>query len=290
MSVPCWLTRILGHYGVPYEEHHHRPVHTASRLAHAEHMTGHRVAKCVFIDAGGRPVTVVLSACRRLDPDSVTAVLGGAPKFATEAEIQAWFPHCAPGAVPPLRLRPDQYILMDRSLAHLGDLVFPACTPTESIRMRFRDWYKVVRPGVGHFALPAEPEAPALPRPTILVVEDEQETNRLLCQMLERAGYACQAATDGGAALRLAAEAPPAAVLLDLMLPDMSGFDVYERLRLAVPLRSPPPVIILTALDDEAARERGRRMGADAYQVKPISSQDLMAEISGALADACACR
>src|SRR5207237_205488 len=157
-------------------------VHSASHLAHAEHVPGNRVAKCVFVSAFGRPVTVALPANCRLDPASVQAVIGGEPRLATEAEITAWFPNCAPGCVPPLRLRPDQSILMDRALAHLGNIVLPACTPVESIQMRFRDWYRVVRPGVGRFALPREQEAAA--PPTVLVVEDEAETNWLLCKLL----------------------------------------------------------------------------------------------------------
>jgi CheY-like chemotaxis protein/prolyl-tRNA editing enzyme YbaK/EbsC (Cys-tRNA(Pro) deacylase) len=289
MSMPCWLKRVLGHYGVAYEVHHHRPVHSASRLAQAEHLTGHRVAKCVFVSAFGRPVTVVLPSSRRLDPESVRAVLGGEPTFASEDEIQEWFPNCFPGAVPPLRLRPDQSILMDRSLAHLGDIEFPACTPTESVRMRFRDWYELVRPGVGHFSQARPSGADLSSRPMILVVEDEAETNHLLCRLLRQAGYACKAATDGGQALRLAAELHPAAVILDLMLPDMSGFDVYERLRQSAPLKSPPSVLIVTALDDADSRERGYRLGADAYLVKPFTPEALMDEISGALADAVAC-
>ena len=71
MAVPCWLGRLLRHYGVPYEVHHHRPVHSASHLAHAEHVSGHRVAKCVFVTAFGRPVSVVLPASRRLDPGAL---------------------------------------------------------------------------------------------------------------------------------------------------------------------------------------------------------------------------
>lgn len=282
MAVPCWLEGILRHYDVPYEVHHHRPVHSASHLAHAEHVTGDRVAKSVFMSAFGRPLTVVLPASRRLDPASVRAVAGGEPRLATEAEIADWFPNCAPGCVPPLRLRPDQSILMDRSLAHLGEIVFPACTPAESIQMRFRDWFGVVRPGVGRFA--QEPaEEPAAP-PTVLVVEDEPETNSLLCKLLERAGYRCKGATEGGQAIEMAHAEHPSAILLDLMLPDMSGFEVCERLR-QNSLRN-TPIVILTALDDEASRERGWKLGADAYLVKPVSPDTLRAELSGALADA----
>src|SRR5262249_33254234 len=140
MSVPRWLTRIFHHYAVPYQEHHHLPVFSASHLARAEHVSGHRVAKPVFLAFGKRPVTVVLPASGRLDLERVRAVTGpGELRFASEAEITAWFKGCQPGGVPPLRLRSDQVLLMDRSLAHFGHLVFAAGTCEDAVALRFRD-------------------------------------------------------------------------------------------------------------------------------------------------------
>jgi len=154
MAVPRWLKVIFQHYGVPYAERHHPPVFSASHLAHAEHVTGYRVAKTVFLTADGEhPVAVVLPACARLNLARVKAVLGcDELRFASEGEIQSWFKGCTPGAVPPLRLRSDESILMDRSLAHLGEIIFPAGTPEDAVALRFRDWYRTVAPGVGRFA------------------------------------------------------------------------------------------------------------------------------------------
>ena len=166
MSVPLWVKRILDHTGVPYREHHHPPVATASHLAHAEHVPGRRVAKTVLLVAGKRPVAVVLPATARLDLGRVKAVLGEEDlRLATEAEIGTWFKGCEPGSVPPLRLRGDECILMDRSLAHLGPLLFPAGRQEEAVEVFFRDWYRAVRPGVGRFARPANGFGDGPPRP-----------------------------------------------------------------------------------------------------------------------------
>jgi Ala-tRNA(Pro) deacylase len=283
MGMPRWLKQILNHYGVPYEEHHHAPVYSAQELAQAEHTSGWRVAKTVFLADHGRPVGVVLPASARLDLARVQSVLGIPDlRLAAEAEITGWFKGCEAGAVPPLRLRGDERILMDRSLAHLGTILFPASTCEDAIAVRFRDWYRAVRPGVGRFALPQPGSNGANGRPTVLVVEDEPATNELLCQLLEREGFACRGVEEGNRALALAPEVRPSAILLDLMLPDISGFDLYEKLRRTGPLKR-IPVILVTALDDEACRRRGRQLGADAYLTKPFQPAALVAELQGAL-------
>src|SRR5260370_8268559 len=122
---------------------------------------------------------------------------------------------------------------MDRSLAHLGRILFPAGMSEDAIAIRFRDWYRAVRPGVGRFTLPRLGSNGANGRPTVLVVEDEPTTNELLCQLLEREGYACRGVEEGSHALALAPEFRPSAILLHLILPDISGFNLSEKL--------PPP-------------------------------------------------
>src|SRR5712692_9864003 len=216
MGMPRWLTQILNHYGVPYEEHHHPPVFSAQELAEAEHTSGWRVAKTVFLADRERPVGVVLPASARLDLARVQSVLGIPDlRLASEPEISAWFRGCQAGAVPPLQLRGDERILMDRSLAHLGRILFPAGTPEDAIAVRFRDWYRAVRPGVGRFALPARGSIGANGPATVLVVEDEAATNELLCRLLEREGFACRGVEEGTRALALAPEVRPSAILLD---------------------------------------------------------------------------
>jgi Ala-tRNA(Pro) deacylase len=286
MSVPSWLTRILDHYQVPYEMHHHPPVHSASHLAHAEHISGCWVAKPVFLMAGTQLITVVVPANARVEPARVQEVLGARDlRFASEVEIVARFKGCQPGTVPPLRLRADQTLLMDRSLAHLHTITFAAGTSEDAVTLRFRDWYRMVRPGVGRFIQATGTNGHVRPAPQVLVVEDESDTNDLLCRLLEREGFTCRGAQDGSRALVMAQEMRPAAILLDLMLPDMSGFEVYERLRRNGPIKA-PPVVVVTALDDDAARQRGRQLGAEAYLIKPFTPEVLVREVHGVMADA----
>jgi len=286
MSVPAWLTRILHHYHVPYEVHHHPPVQSASHLAHAEHVSGRRVAKSVFLLAGKQLITVVLPASARVDVARVQEVVGkSAPRMASEAEITARFKGCAPGAVPPLRLRGDQILLMDRALAHFQSITFAAGTNEDALSMRFRDWYRMVHPGVGRFAQAQGSNGHADQPPTVLVVEDESDTNGLLCRLLEKVGYSCRGAEDGSRALTMAREMRPTAILLDLMLPDMSGFEILERLRCSGPLKA-APVVVVTALDDGAARQRGQQLGAEAYLTKPFTAEVLLKELEGIIADA----
>lgn len=285
MSVPQWLPRLLMYHRIPYREHVHEPVFSASHLAHAEHITGRRVAKVVFLNARNHPIMVVLPAVARLDVERVRAVLGEPElRLATEAEIAGWFKGCEPGCVPPFRLRSDLRILMDRGLAHLGDIVLPGGAPDVSISVRFRDWYRAVRPGLGRFAAPMTNGHPHAATAPVLVVEDESELNRLLCELLQREGVVCQGVEEGGMAVAAATQARPAAILLDLMLPDMSGLEVVERLRRQGSLRR-IPWIVLTALDDDATRQRTQELGADAYLTKPLRPQTLVAEVRQLLAD-----
>jgi CheY-like chemotaxis protein/prolyl-tRNA editing enzyme YbaK/EbsC (Cys-tRNA(Pro) deacylase) len=286
MSIPSWLRKILDRYQVPFDVHQHPPVFTASGLAQVEHVSGHRVAKTVTLSERGHPVSVVLPATERLDLARVQAVLGDEEiRLASEVEIAGWFKGCRPGAVPPLRLRSDQRILMDRSLARMGKILFAGGTLEHAVGVRFRDWYRAIRPGVGRFAVALNGKSRTKVMPTVLVVEDEPKTNQLYCRLLERQGLACRGAEGGKQALVLAREMRPSAMLLDLMLPDMSGFDVYEQFRRAGPVRR-VPVIVVTALDDESSRQRCRQLGAEAYLTKPFMPETLMKTVQGALADA----
>lgn len=286
MSVPRWLQRLLVYHNVPYREHLHPPVFSASHLAHVEHITGRRVAKVVFLNARNHPVMAVLPAVTRLDVERVRSVLGEPElRLATEDEIAGWFKGCGPGCVPPFRLRSDLRILLDRSLAHLGEIVLPGGLPEISIAVRFRDWYRAVRPGVGHFAVADDRQPRPAARAPVLVIEDESETNRLLCELLQREGVVCQGVQEGRKALETAKSGRPAAILLDLMLPDMSGLEMVQQLRLQGSLKS-IPWIVLTALDDENARRRSRELGAYAYLTKPFEPKALIDEVRELLVDA----
>lgn len=115
-------------------------------------------------------------------------------------------------------------------------------------------------------------------KPTVLVVEDETALVTLLRYNLERAGYRVLAATDGEEALLVASEETPDLVLLDWMLPQLSGIEVCRRLRGRQETRN-VPIVMLTARSEEADRIRGLDTGADDYLTKPFSMTELLARI-----------
>jgi two-component system KDP operon response regulator KdpE len=113
----------------------------------------------------------------------------------------------------------------------------------------------------------------------ILVVEDEEKLRELVKLWLERAGYKCFDVGNGRAGLRLFYETRPDLVLLDLALPDMDGWQLCERIREV----SQTPIIMLTAVGEEAAKVRGLQMGADDYVTKPFGFPELLARVEAVL-------
>lgn len=109
----------------------------------------------------------------------------------------------------------------------------------------------------------------------ILVVEDEQDLQLVLSYNLRKAGHEVVAAQGGHEALRIARDAHPDLVLLDLMLPDLGGGEVCQRLK-RDPTTSSIPVVMLTAKGQEADRIAGFELGAEDYVVKPFSVRELL--------------
>ena len=124
------------------------------------------------------------------------------------------------------------------------------------------------------------------PSPTegerILVVDDEPDIVALVVYHLAKAKYKVSSATSGSDALALAKRERPALIVLDLMLPGMSGFDVLEQLR-ADPTTASIAVLMLTARKDEPDRIRGLELGADDYLTKPFSPQELVLRVGAIL-------
>ena len=115
---------------------------------------------------------------------------------------------------------------------------------------------------------------------TILVVEDDPGIRRGLVDALDFAGYGVMETEDGPTAVQTALESELDLVLLDVMLPGMSGFEVLEQIREAHPTL---PVIMVTALGAEEDRVHGLRNGADDYVVKPFSAKELLARVEAVL-------
>jgi DNA-binding response OmpR family regulator len=116
----------------------------------------------------------------------------------------------------------------------------------------------------------------------ILIVEDDADLGGLLCDLLRTEGYDAICIDNGEAAVKRVADDPPDAVVLDVMLPGMDGFEVCQRLKFHRETNL-IPILMLTALDDEKARGRGLRVGADRYLTKPFEPDQLLAEIRSTL-------
>jgi len=125
-----------------------------------------------------------------------------------------------------------------------------------------------------------EPSSANMPR--ILVVEDEAALSLLLTYNLEAEGYAVARAERGDDAEVMLAESTPDLVILDWMLPGVSGFELCRRMRARETTRD-LPVIMLTARGEESERVRGLSIGADDYVVKPFSVPELMARVRSLL-------
>ncbi len=116
----------------------------------------------------------------------------------------------------------------------------------------------------------------------ILVVDDEVDGRDLLEAILTEAGYQVELAEGGPAALARATAASPDLILLDLMMPGMSGFEVCERLK-REPATGAVPIIVVTALGQVADKEAALISGADDFVTKPIRPEDLRARVAAML-------
>jgi DNA-binding response OmpR family regulator len=114
---------------------------------------------------------------------------------------------------------------------------------------------------------------------TVLVVDDERKIRDLVRSYLEHAGYSVLVAESGARALEAVERARPDMLVLDLMLPDLSGEEIARTLR----TRSDIPIIMLTAKVGEEDRVNGFRLGADDYLIKPFSPRELVARVDAVL-------
>lgn len=116
----------------------------------------------------------------------------------------------------------------------------------------------------------------------VLVVDDEADIVALVAYHLAKSGFKVSTATSGLEALERARQEHPALIVLDLMLPDMSGFDVLATIRSEEPVAD-TPVLMLTARREEPDRIRGLSLGADDYLTKPFSPQELILRVNAIL-------
>ena len=118
--------------------------------------------------------------------------------------------------------------------------------------------------------------------PCILLVDDEPTNLILLEELLQLKGYTTMSAACGAEALSMARQGKPDLILLDVMMPEMDGFEVCERLRQDDDLKT-IPIIFITALNDDSSRLKGLEMMADDYLTKPFNSRLLLAKVENIL-------
>lgn len=119
----------------------------------------------------------------------------------------------------------------------------------------------------------------------IFIVDDDPDVRDLVEYKLVQNGHDVLCATNGQDALRLVPEVMPELLLLDVMMPGISGFDVLETLRADESTRA-LPIIMLTAKAQEADTDRGFTLGANDYVLKPFSPRELMSRVSAQLVPA----
>jgi two-component system OmpR family response regulator len=112
----------------------------------------------------------------------------------------------------------------------------------------------------------------------IMVVEDDPDISDMLCQLLRSQGYDTECVFDGAKAVERVVEQRPEAIVLDVMLPGMNGFDVCRKLKFRKDTNQ-IPILMLTALNDPQSRRQGLRVGANRYLTKPFDPLDLLKEL-----------
>lgn len=149
MAILTKLRDFLDRNNVRYEVASHAQAFTAQEVAAAQHVPGRLVAKVVMLRGGGDFVMVVLPAPLQVDLQKARAALGRADlQLATENEFAGLFPECEPGAMPPFGNLYGLAVWVDESLTKDEEIVFNAGTHTETVKMRYADFARLVQPRV----------------------------------------------------------------------------------------------------------------------------------------------
>ncbi len=116
----------------------------------------------------------------------------------------------------------------------------------------------------------------------VLVAEDDPHIQLLIQRKLETAGFQVRTTADGREALRMALDEPPRLLLLDVMMPGMTGLEVCYQLKRQLGSKA-PPVIIVSARGQQSDVDAGEAVGADDYLIKPFSPRDLLEHVESLL-------
>ena len=153
MSASAKLIEFLDSSHVRYEVQQHPPAMTAQEVAESEHVSGKKFAKVVILRAGRDFVMAVLPAPYHVDLEQARAALGRRElELAEEDEFERLFPGCEPGAMPPFGNLYGLPVCVDRELTRAGEIVFNAGTHSETVRMRYDDFARLVNPRVAVLA------------------------------------------------------------------------------------------------------------------------------------------
>ena len=147
------LREFLDQNGVHYEVGSHRLAFTAQEVAAAQHVPGKELAKVVMLRSGTAFIMTVLPAPYRVDIERAKAALGKSDlSLATEQEFKNLFPQCEAGAEPPFGNLYNLPVYVDQTLTRDEDIVFNAGSHTQTIKMKYADFARLVQPKVAAFA------------------------------------------------------------------------------------------------------------------------------------------
>jgi len=143
------LREFLDNNRIPYEVIDHRQAFTAQEVAEAEHVPGRQLAKVVMVRSGGEFLMVVLPGPYHVDMARAKAALAKPDLvLATEAEFSGLFPQCEAGAMPPFGNLFNLPVCVDQTLASDEEIIFNAGNHTQTVRMKYADFARLVKPQV----------------------------------------------------------------------------------------------------------------------------------------------
>ena len=155
MAISERLKTFLGASKVKFTTMKHSVVYTAQEIAAAQHVPGRQLAKCVLVKTDRGPVLAVLPAIERIDLKKLkTLVNAKTLTIANEGDIRTQFPDVEVGAMSPFGNLYQVPVAMDRTLGDSQEIVFNAGSHTDTIKMRYQDFARLVKPKVGAFGQP----------------------------------------------------------------------------------------------------------------------------------------
>ncbi len=152
MPMSARLKALLDQENIRYTLMTHSPAYTAQAAAATLHVPGKELAKTVVLRAGEDTLLAVLPASHHVGLKKLGLIAGKSLRLATEEEFVQLFPDCEAGAMPPFGQIYGLPVFVDKALAEDEEIVFPAGTHRDAIRMRYEDFVRVVKPWVCSFA------------------------------------------------------------------------------------------------------------------------------------------